>query len=292
MEGKNLRDSKIEGGLCTRGAFCKKSEPGKPLISIITVVRNGEKYLEQTIQSVLNQTYENIEYIIIDGVSTDGTLDIIRKYEDQIAYWVSEPDGGIYDAMNKGIQLSTGEIIGILNSDDWYLPSAVCQSVQGIQKTGAYFSYGKVYLTKENGLVFGCTSPLNDKEMSERIFKEMPFPHLSVFVTRRLYEKIGVFDNSYGLSADYELFVRAYTKGLKGTDIREFIGFFRTGGRSGGIQTFKESKKIVLKYGKGKVYANIMFYRSLLKVALNKIFPLPLIKMIKKMTKSKHNLLD
>ena len=98
---------KGEGGLRTKGYF-KKSYDDKPLISIITVVFNGERYLEQTIQSVIDQTYDNVEYIIIDGGSTDGTLDIIKKYEDKIDYWVSEKDNGIYDAMNKGIKVCYG----------------------------------------------------------------------------------------------------------------------------------------------------------------------------------------
>lgn len=89
-------------------------------ISIVTVSYNAAKTIEQTIKSVINQTYSNIEYIVIDGGSTDGTVDIIRKYEDRIAYWVSEPDGGIFDAMNKGIKVATGEVVGIINSDDWY----------------------------------------------------------------------------------------------------------------------------------------------------------------------------
>ena len=92
----------------------------KPKISIITVVFNGVKTIEQTILSVISQKYENMEYIIIDGGSTDGTIDIIKKYEDKIAYWISEADQVIYDAMNKGIDKSTGDIIGILNSDDFY----------------------------------------------------------------------------------------------------------------------------------------------------------------------------
>ena len=91
----------------------------QPLVSVITVVYNGEKYLEQTIQSVINQTYNNIEYIIIDGGSTDTTLDIIKKYKDYISYFISEPDNGLYDAMNKGIRRANGELIGMLNSDDW-----------------------------------------------------------------------------------------------------------------------------------------------------------------------------
>ncbi len=96
-------------------------ENNKPLISIITVVYNGEKFLEKTIQSVINQTYKNIEYIIIDGGSTDGTVDIIKKYEDQIDYWVSERDGGIYDAMNKGIDKANGVGLLFLNAGDYFV---------------------------------------------------------------------------------------------------------------------------------------------------------------------------
>ena len=108
-----------EGGLRTQGYF-KTSLEGKPLITVVTVVFNGEQFLEETILSVMNQTYENIEYIIIDGGSTDGTLNIIKKYENSIDYWVSEYDRGIYDAMNKGIALSQGDFIGFLNADDLY----------------------------------------------------------------------------------------------------------------------------------------------------------------------------
>ena len=112
---------KGEGGLRTKGYF-KKSYEGKPLISIITVVYNGKEFLEETIESVINQTYDNVEYIIIDGGSTDGTIDIIRKYENMIDYWVSERDRGMYEAIHKGFTCATGQIFAWLNADDIYYP--------------------------------------------------------------------------------------------------------------------------------------------------------------------------
>jgi len=108
-----------EGGLRTQGCF-KTSLPNKPLITVITVIFNGEKFLEETIQSVINQTYDNVEYIIIDGGSTDGTLDIIRQYEHAIDYWISEKDSGMYDALAKGLQLATGHVLAYINAGDYY----------------------------------------------------------------------------------------------------------------------------------------------------------------------------
>ena len=113
-------ERKTEGGLRMQGYY-KKSYKDKPLISVVTVVYNGEKYLDQTIKSVLNQGYDNVEYIVIDGDSRDSTVDIIRKYEEHIDYWVSEPDAGIYDAMNKGASLCSGKYIAFLNADDWLI---------------------------------------------------------------------------------------------------------------------------------------------------------------------------
>ena len=127
------RERKGEGGLRTKGYF-KKSYDDKPMISIITVVFNGEKYLEQTIQSVINQTYDNVEYILIDGGSTDGTVDIIKKYGVQIDYWISESDSGIYDAWNKGLSLATGDIIGFCNADDFYEQTTLVKIEQSLKK--------------------------------------------------------------------------------------------------------------------------------------------------------------
>jgi len=119
---------KGEGGLRKKGYF-KKSYENKPLISIVTVVYNGEQFLEETIQSVINQTYDNVEYIIIDGGSTDRTVDIIKKYEDKINYWISEKDSGLYDAMNKGIDLAFGDWINFMNAGDEFYSVDVLDNI-------------------------------------------------------------------------------------------------------------------------------------------------------------------
>ena len=112
------------GGRRLKG-IVRDGTPDRPLVSIVTVVYNGAATIERTIASVLGQSYPNIEYIIVDGGSTDGTLDILRAHEDRVDLWVSERDGGIYDAMNKGVALCTGEWVGLINADDWYVDDAV-----------------------------------------------------------------------------------------------------------------------------------------------------------------------
>ena len=121
-------DRKEVGGLRTKGYF-KKALPDKPLVTVITVVFNGEAHLEETILSVINQTYDNVEYIIIDGRSIDATIDVINKYDDHIDYWVSEPDRGIYDAMNKGIRAARGTWVNFMNCGDTFHDENVIKDI-------------------------------------------------------------------------------------------------------------------------------------------------------------------
>ena len=137
----------MQGGLRTIGVV-KKSEINFPLVTIITVVLNGEKYVEQTFKSVFNQTYLNIEYIVIDGCSKDNTIDIIKKYDNQIDYWQSGSDNGIYFAMNKGIELANGELIGILNADDYYNEYTVKLIVESYLKTNVDVFHGDISSSK------------------------------------------------------------------------------------------------------------------------------------------------
>ncbi len=181
----------------------------KPLISIITVVFNGSKTLEQTIQSVLTQTYKNIEYIIIDGGSTDGTLDIIKKHECKIDFWVSEPDKGLYDAMNKGISKANGELIGMINSDDWYETNAVQLLVEAFNKDPKKkIFHGDRFNVYEDG-----SKVIRKFHPSAFKFKYygMTYNHPSMFIHKDIYavEKYNI--NLRSLS-DYEFTLKNYLK--------------------------------------------------------------------------------
>lgn len=162
---------KKEGGLQTKG-YIKDSTHKKPLITIVTVVYNGQEHLEETILSIINQTYSNIEFIIIDGGSTDNTIDIIRKYEHAIDYWVSEKDDGIYDAMNKASNLAKGQWINYMNCGDTFCNNEVIEKIQ-------FNHYSKYVMVYGNAKIFSG----NRKFLkSQKSFKMNKF-NLSVFIT-------------------------------------------------------------------------------------------------------------
>ena len=192
---------KGEGGLRTKGYF-KKSLDGKPLVSVITVVLNGCKYLEQTIQSVLNQSYENVEYIVIDGGSTDGTIDIIRKYEHAIDYWVSEPDKGIYDAMNKGIALAVGDWIYFLGCDDILIKNALININLQDYETNRVV-YGDVYMPHRHRIYDGKFSKY--KLMLKNIC------HQSVFYGKDTI-KGKLFDLSFNIFSDHDMNIKLFAE--------------------------------------------------------------------------------
>ena len=245
----------------------------KPLFSIITVVYNGEETLEETIQSVLAQSYANVEYIIIDGASTDGTVDIIKKYEDKITYWVSEADKGIYDAMNKGVLSSKGEIVGIVNADDTLYPDTLKNVQELISLYDLDYTYGSIHLMDEKSVIVGETNPINKEEISDRKYIDMPFPHPSLFVKREVYEKIGLFNTAFKLSSDYDFVLRVLEADFKGLALSSHTGKFRSGGGSGGIETFIDTKNVLLTHNVSKVLVYKNMYVSILKVFLMRYFP-------------------
>jgi len=209
------------------------------LVSIITVCYNSEDHIRKTIESVLNQTYNNIEYIIIDGGSTNNTIDIIKEYESKFngrMKWISEKDNGVYDAMNKGIELAEGELVGILNSDDWYLEESVELVVNKYldKKENKKFPVivGGIYRVDENGNIL-YKKMNTKKELDDKINKTMPVTHPSVFVAMDIYKEIGVFNTKYDILADYDLILRFYyNEKVEFYFIDKIITAFRTGGLS------------------------------------------------------------
>lgn len=188
------------GGLRTKNCF-KKSYKNKPLISIVTVVFNGEKTLEHTIKSVIQQSYDNVEYIIIDGGSNDGTLDIIKKYENQIDYWVSEPDKGIYDAMNKGVRAVNGEWVYFLGADDilYDILQKIAEELNPLKKA----VYGDVYMPNKHKLYDGKFTRF--KLMFNNIC------HQAIFYNKKVFINNG-FNLKYKILADYAFNLSIYNE--------------------------------------------------------------------------------
>ncbi len=186
------------GGLRRRG-LAKRSFPGRPLISVVTVVSNGEGHLERTIRSVLQQSYDNVEYILIDGCSSDGTVDVIKGYDGLLDYWVSEPDSGIYDAMNKGARVANGDWLVFLNSGDLMLD--VLQKVSGYlnQESGIY--YGDVYMPHRHKLY--------DGKFSSYDLMKRSIPHPATFYPKRVFAEYS-YDLRYRIAADYHLNIRCF----------------------------------------------------------------------------------
>jgi glycosyltransferase involved in cell wall biosynthesis len=228
----------MEGGLRIQGKEKRGSEQ-EPLVSIITVVLNGKKHIEQTIKSVLEQTYPNIEYIIMDGGSTDGTLEILKKCNDKIDLWKSEPDKGIYFAMNKGIGLTKGSLIGILNADDFYLPDAVKKVVENYKAQKADIYYGDMLLVTENSPEIRMKPNILEMDEKPSIF------HPTCFVKKEVYENAGLFDTQFRISSDYEFLLRCIRKNFKFSYIPEPITTFRAGGISGSCASNVEGYKIM-----------------------------------------------
>lgn len=212
--------------------FSTKSK--KNLISIITVVKNGEKYLEKSIKSVLGQKYKNYELIIIDGGSTDKSLKIIHKYKKRISYWCSEKDKGIYDAMNKGIKKAKGDIIGILNSDDTYTKEALSIVNKYFQKNKKIdFLFGSV---KKNRVMSGY-HPHKIKWK----FNMYPGHSSGFFIKKTTHNKVGLYNIKFKYSADYDLIYRMIVKHkLYGicTKPNEITGNFRMDGLGSTVSFF------------------------------------------------------
>lgn len=241
----NDKTIKEKGGKRLSGGIIYDTE--SPVLSVITVVYNNRDTIEQTIQSVLNQTYKNIEYLIVDGGSTDGTLDVIKKYDGQISYWHSEPDNGIYDAMNKGIRMAIGDYICLLNADDWFDINAAMIVADEIRKCEIAGSRKDIYYAMAR-VINSDGETVDIQGATVHILNRSSIAHQTCFVSKEIYSK-SLYDTSYKSAADYDFFCRMKREGAKFHFIEKIIVNYRLGGMSDSAFGLRETYKIRYKNG-------------------------------------------
>lgn len=214
-------------------------------VTVITVCLNSQKTIEKTLISVLNQDYHDLEYIIIDGGSTDDTLNIIDKYKNKIAKVISEPDEGIYDAMNKGIRLASGELIGMINSDDWYGPYTVSAAVRAMAE---HPECGVVHGREITILPGGYTRVRRAKSVLNKDYLA-DFSHPTFFVRKAVYEKYGMYSSYYRTDGDADFVYRLYFAGVKFHYDDEVLAYFSLGiGASASASAFRDRFWVHRKY--------------------------------------------
>lgn len=215
-----------------------------PLMSIITVCFNARHTIEQTFQSLINQTYARIEYIVVDGGSTDGTLELIIQYKHIISNFVSGKDGGIYEAMNKGIRMANGELIGIINADDFYAPNVLSKVAQVYQANrNLDVIIGNCATVNSYGAVIRDDKPHIDFQRGV-----VSVLHPSTFVSKQCYLNFGCFDESYRYAGDYDFFCRLANRNANFFHIDTTLAFFRTGGFGTRVGILKEKENVVITY--------------------------------------------
>lgn len=215
------------------------------LFSIITVCFNSEKTIERTIKSVLEQSFQDYEYIIVDGASRDRTTDIICRYEPLFEgkmKWISEPDNGIYDAMNKGIEMASGELVGIINSDDYYEQDALKKAAQAYDGYDYSVIYGMLRTISEGKevMVYIKNHEFLDKDM---------IAHPACFITRKIYEKYGGYSLKYPYSADYEFMLRIKEqKEIQFVETYHILSNFSLDGASGSVKAYRDTLRLQKEY--------------------------------------------
>jgi len=231
-------------------------------ISIITVCYNSEKYIKYAIESVINQTYTNIEYIIVDGASKDKTVDIIKSYGNKITKFISEPDKGIYDAMNKGIKMATGDVVAILNSDDFYANTNVIENIaNAFTDTSTDGIYGDLLVVfRENTDKIKRKYEAKKFQLKSLEYGIMP-GHATIFLKRYLFEKYGLYKTDYKIAADFELLVRMlYTHKIKIKYLPQIVIKARTGGVSDNnfLAKLKISKEVLRACKENNLKTNLL----------------------------------
>lgn len=248
-------------------------------ISVITVVFNAAKSIRLAMESVLCQMCPSDQYIVIDGGSTDGTRQILEEYKERLAYCVSEPDGGIYDAMNKGLRHARGNVIGILNADDTYLPGALDTIRQAFSKNPNAVLHGDIEVVDQGHVVnvWRGVDPVG----VESQYSKMTINHPATFIPKQVYEKFGHYSLAYRLSSDYELILRLIDSNVPFVHLDRPLTRFSVGGSSGGMNTYRETLAIQRSYGRGFWASQLWFWKALLKMQLTKILPDPVLRRLR-----------
>jgi glycosyltransferase involved in cell wall biosynthesis len=241
-------------------------ETPHPLVSVITVCWNSGKTIKNTIESVLNQTYPHIQYIIVDGGSTDETLNIINNYRNRIAALVSEKDDGISDAFNKGLRLATGKYVQILNSDDRLDLHKIERSVNLLENNTDFgFVFGDVTKEREGGVFERIAG---NKDYVKAIHYTMPkLNHPTVLARKELYDRYGGFEKQWKLAMDYDWLLRIHLAGVRGFYSDSLIVHMNAGGLSDAhaYGSFREVKNISIKHGFNKLGAFLYYYMRCVK---------------------------
>ncbi len=271
MGGRRNNNKSVEKGI-------------EPLVSIVTASLNSSKTIEKCIRSVIDQSYPYIEHIIIDGMSEDGTVEILKDYDDVIEYWRSEKDSGLYDALNKGLRLIRGDLVLILGSDDFLHKSGIDALVSE-------------WKTSKPDIVYGDASIINRDSTLKYIFKgapnfkmvpyRMPASHQAMLFTKSIYLKAGLFDTEYRIAADVEHICRCIIRfKARGLYVPATVAYFTDGGTGSGMKDHfrskKEARTIILKYGGNALRAWCMYYRQswlpfIIFLIIKKIPPLKLL---------------
>lgn len=223
-------------------------------VSIITTCFNRKKTIGRAVKSVLSQTYPNIEYIVVDGASNDGTMEVINQYKEQIDILISEPDSGMYEAFNKGIMAATGDIVGLLHSDDTLYDSTTIELVVNeFKKTNADLVYGNgMYISNDEPSKVRRIYPATNHRHFYLYFGWIPL-HTTIYVRRKVFESFGLYDTSYSIASDYEISLRWFTNpGISKHFIDRYLVKMSLGGKSTrpGLQKKKSAEdfRIIQKY--------------------------------------------
>lgn len=262
-----VRDRSELSGLTGGGPTGRPHGNSAAMVTVVTVAFNAARTIERTIDSVAAQTYLDLEYIVVDGGSADGTIDLLRKREADIDLWLSEPDRGISDAFNKGIALARGEFIALVNADDWLEPRHVEWAADTLRRTEADFVFGNLMVHTADGAPQYLL--LGDRRYAARLRHAMPdINHPSVVCRRKVYERIGLYDTRLGVAMDYEWILRGHNAGLRGEYVAEITSHMEGSGishRSGHIG-LREVRDVSVRYGYSRKLAYLRFAGRLVRV--------------------------